>query len=183
MAIKGSIIDIKPASEADRKKIYLWLTHSDLTPSMMGPPDYPDHSIPTWEEFCEDYTLSFFNDSGDGKGRNYIITVNGKEVGTVGYDLLDNKKNRAVLDVWMRAEKYCGYGYGSDALETLCNYVHKTYGITNFIISPSARNKRAIAAYKKAGFKYASTISKEEQEKEFGKSEFNDNIIMKKVIL
>ena len=79
-------------------------------------------------------------------------------------------------------KKYCGYGYGSDALNTLCKYIHKTYGITNFIISPSARNKRAIAAYKKAGFEYVKIINKEEQEKEFGKSEYDDNIMMIKTL-
>ena len=144
----------------------------------MGPPDYPDHPIPSWEEFCYDYTLSFFNASGEGKGRNYIIVFTDEEIGTIGYDLLDKNKNRVVLDIWMRAEKYCGLGYGRDALNTLCDYIHKIYGITNFIISPSARNKRAIAAYKKADFKYISIISKTEQEKEFGKSEYDDNIIM-----
>ena len=54
------------------------------------------------------------------------------------------------------------------------------YGITNFIISPSARNKRAIAAYKKAGFEYVKTLNKEEQEKEFGQAEYDDNVLMKK---
>ena len=65
----------------------------------------------------------------------------------------------------------------------LCKYIHKSYGITNFIISPSTRNRRAIAAYKKAGFEYIRIINKEEQEKEFGKSEFDDNIIMIKTLL
>jgi len=182
MKIHGNKIELQPAHESDRKKIYNWLTQSNLTPSMMGSPEYSDHPIPSWEEFCEDYTLSFFNASGDGKGRNYIIIVNNEEIGTIGYDLLDKNKNRVVLDIWMSAEKYCGHGYGSEALDTLCKYIHKTYGITNFIIIPSARNKRAIASYKKAGFEYVKILSKEEQEKEFGKSEFDDNIIMIKTL-
>ena len=180
MKITGNKIELESAQESDRKKIYTWLTQSDLTSSMMGAPDYPDHPIPSWEEFCEDYTLSFFNSSGDEKGRVYLISFNDEEIGTVGYDLFDKKKNRVVLDIWMRAEKYCGHGYGSDALDTLCKYICKTYSITNFIISPSARNKRAIAAYRKSGFEYCSTMSKEEQQNEFGKSECEDNIIMKK---
>ena len=183
MEISGNKIELKPAQESDRKRIYSWLAQSDLTSSMMGPPDYPDHPIPSWEEFCEDYPLSFFNSSGNGKGRNYIIVLNDEKIGTIGYDLLDKKKDRVVLDIWMSAEKYCGHGYGSDALNTLCNHIHKIYGITNFIISPSARNKRAIASHKKASFEYVSTISKAEQEKEFGKSEFDDNIIMIKKLI
>lgn len=154
------------------------VTQSDLTSSMFGMPNYPDHSIPTWEEFCEDYIPHFFNSSGDGKGRNFIIIAGDKDIGTIGYDLLDKKKDRVVLDIWLRAEIYCGLGYGSDALNILCDCLHKTYGITNCIISSSARNKRAIAAYQKCGFEYVSTMSREEQEKEFGQSEYDDNILM-----
>lgn len=180
MKITGNKIELRAAEVTDREKIYDWLTQSDLTSSIMGPPDYPDHPISTWEEFCKDYTISFFNASGDGKGRNYIIFINDEEIGTIGYDLLDKERDRVVLDIWMRAGKYCGLGYGTDAIKTLCEYIHKTYGINNFIISPSARNKRAIASYKKAGFKYISAISKAEQIDEFGIIEYKDNIIMKK---
>lgn len=178
MKITGNKIELRPAQESDRKKIFTWLAQSDLTSSMMGSPDYPDHPVPSWDEFCSDYALSFFTTLGDGKGRNYMIAVNNEEIGTIGYDLLDNQKDRAVLDIWMRAEKYCAQGYGSDALNTLCNYIHVNYGIANFIISPSARNKRAIAAYKKAGFEYVKTMDKEEQIKEFGRPEYDDNILM-----
>jgi diamine N-acetyltransferase len=183
MKIYENRIELRPAQESDRKKIYIWLTQSDLAPSVMGPPYYPDHPIPSWEEFCKDYPLSIFNPSGDGIGRNYIIVVNGEEIGTIGYDLLDKNKNRVVFDIWMSAEKYCGHGYGSEALDTLCKYIHKTYSITNFIISPSARNKRAIAAYKKAGFEVIKTLTKEEQEKEFGLAEYDDNVLMIKRLI
>ena len=88
-----------------------------------------------------------------------------------------------MLDIWMRSEKYCGHGYGSDALSILCTYIHEKYGITNFIISPSARNKRAVAAYKKAGFQYVKVLSREEQIEEFGIAEYDDNVLMVKTIL
>jgi len=183
MKITGNKIELKPAQESDRENIYTWLAQSDLTSSMMGPPYYPDHPIPSWEDFCRDYAPLFFNDSGNEKCRHYIITANNEDVGTVGYDLLDKNKDRVVLDIWMKSEAYCGHGYGSDALNALCNYIHKEYGITNFIISPSARNKRAIAAYKKAGFEYIRILSKAEQEKEFGLSECDDNVLMIKRLI
>lgn len=183
MNIKGNKIELKPAQESDREKIFNWLTKSDLTSSVMGTPEYPDHPTPSWEQFCEDYTLSFFNASGDGKGRNYIIVVNGEEIGTIGYDLLDKEKDRVVLDIWMRSEEYCGHGYGSDALKALYIHIHEKYGITSFLISPSARNKRAIAAYKKAGFESIKTLDKNEQENEFGLSEYDDNVLMIKRLI
>ncbi|MEW6054795.1 MAG: GNAT family N-acetyltransferase [Nitrospirota bacterium] len=183
MEIVGNKIKLIPARQIDREKIYSWLCQSDLTSSIMGPPKYPDHPIPTLENFCNEYPLSFFNASGDGKGRVFIITANGEEVGTVGYDLLDKEKDRAVLDIWMKAEQYCGHGYGSDALNTLSSYIHNNYGISNLLISPSERNKRAVAAYKKAGFEYVKTMAKKEQEKEFGLSEYNDNLLMIKRLI
>ena len=111
MRITGEIIELRPALKSDRKKIYLWLTNSDLTASIMGHPDFPDHPLPSWEEFCEEYTPDFFKGSGDGIGRNYMIIVNGREVGTIGYDLLDQEKDRVVLDIWMGFSAYvvpCG---------------------------------------------------------------------------
>lgn len=178
MKITGKIITLIPAQESDRERVYNWLCQSDLTSSMMGLPHYPDHPIPSFEEFCRDYTPAFFNDAGNGKGRNFIITVNNEAIGTIGYDLLDKEKNRVVLDIWMKAEMYCGHGYGSDALKAICAYLHEEYGIDHFIISPSARNKRAIAAYTKAGFMLLNILSKMEQEKEFGLSEYEDNVLM-----
>jgi diamine N-acetyltransferase len=182
MKLKGERIELRAARKPDRRKIFNWLTKSDLTIAMMGPPDFPEYPPPSWENFCDDYTLSFFNSSGDGKGRQFIILFQGEEVGTVGYDLLDRKNNRVVLDIWMKAQEYCGYGYGPDALNTLCRYIHGAFGITRFVICPSARNKRAIAAYQKAGFTLKSVMSRTQQEKEFGFSEYDDNVLMIKEI-
>jgi diamine N-acetyltransferase len=182
MEIVGNKIKLIPAQESDREKIYNWLCRSDLTSSVMGPPDYSEHPIPTYEEFCKEYPLSFFNSSGDGLGRVFMI-INKNEVGTIGYDLLDKGNDRVILDIWMKSEQYCGHGYGSDALNTLPTYIYKIYGITKFLISPSARNKRAVAAYKKAGFEYVKTMDKKEQEKEFGLSEYDDNVLMIKRLI
>jgi len=175
MEIIGQKIELVPAKEADRHKIFTWLTQSDLTSSMFVENDHP---IPTWEEFCTDYASDFYNTSGDGKGRNYIILQNNIEIGTIGYDLLDRIKKRVVLDIWMKSEKYCGKGFGSEALEVLCKHLHDTYNITDFVISPSLNNRRAIAAYIKAGFETIKTLTKEEQEKEFGIAEYSINVLM-----
>jgi len=103
--------------------------------------------------------------------------------GTVGYDLFDDKKQRVVLDIWMRAEKYCGKGYGTDALTTICSFLNQRYGIKDFYISPSARNTRAVAAYRKAGFTPVK-MSREEVKKEFGRNlyDYHDNIVMRKTL-
>lgn len=178
MSIAGTKVVLRPAEAVDREKTYRWLTQSDLTSSMMGGSDFSDHPVPSWEEYCGDYTLEFFTSVGDGKGRVYIILANEEEVGTVSYDLLDMAYNRVVLDIWLRSEADCGQGYGSEALAVLCTHIHRQFGITRFIISPSARNKRAVAAYHKAGFVIEKTLNKTEQIEQFGLAEYDDNLLM-----
>jgi len=180
MKITGKTVELVPAREADREKIYLWLCRSDLTPSVMGPPLYPDHPIPGYDTFCAEYPSSFFDASGDETGRVFMITRDGEAIGTIGYDLLDKVQDRVVLDLWMRAERDCGHGHGSDALNALCTHIHETYGITRFILSPSARNRRAIAAYRKAGFEIEKALTRDDQEREFGAVEYDDNVLMVK---
>ena len=183
MVLRGEKIKLRPAILSERRLIYAWLAKSDLTPAFMGKPNYPDSRIPTLKEFYQDYKPSFFHSSGNKTGRNYMIIANNIRVGTVGYDWFDDKKRRVVLDVWMRAEKYCGKGYGTDALTTICRFLHKRYGIRDFYISPSLRNTRAMAAYRKAGFKPI-RMSRHVAKKEFGVDiyDYSDNIVMRKTL-
>jgi len=183
MVINGSKIKLRPAVLSERRMIYVWLVKSDITPAFMGLPNYPDPHIPTLKEFCQDYKESFFMPTGNKSGRNYIIIANNTRVGTIGYDLFDDRKHRVVLDIWMRSERYCGKGYGSDALTTICGFLNKRYGIKDFYISPSSKNKRAIAAYRKAGFKTIK-MSRIAAKKEFGVDiyDYHDNIVMVKTL-
>ena len=58
MIIYGERVVLRPSTEQDKLTIYEWLTKSDIAASMMGPPQFPDHLIPTWEEFCSDYGMT-----------------------------------------------------------------------------------------------------------------------------
>ncbi len=46
------------------------------------------------------------------------------------------------------------------------------------MICPSTRNKRAVAAYQKAGFRAIKILNKEEQIREFRRAEYDDNMLM-----
>ena len=153
MTRKKTCVHLRKAEEADRWSVYQWLANSDLTPSMMGPPHYPDHPVPTWEAFCEDYRPHYFDDSDLARGRCFIITVEGIDLGVVCYNAIDSVNKRTDVDIWLRCEKDCGQGYGPQALVKLCDHLQACFGIGSISVSPSQRNSRAIAAYQKAGFK------------------------------
>ncbi len=100
------------------------------------------------------------------------------DVGVVCYNAL-RSDNVTDVDIWLRSEADCGRGFGSDALLTLTDYINKEFAVTHVAVSPSARNHRAIAAYKKAGFhpvpteKYHEFVKPEEME-------YEDNVVLVK---
>ena len=177
--IKGTVVTLRPATVQDRRMIYEWLAHSDVTTSMLGPPTYPEHQIPTWEEFCDDYVLHYFNDCSPELGRCFVIMVKGEVVGQVNCNNIDKCNKRTELDIWMCSEANCGKGFGADALETLCKYLFRKFGILECLIEPSARNPRAIRAYEKAGFNRI-VLPVEELEARYGPKDSVDTVYMVK---
>ncbi len=174
-------ISLRPAVASDRRQVYEWLATSDVTPSMMGPPDYVDLSIPTWEDFCADYRPHYFDDSAPDSGRCFIVVSDGQDIGVVCYNAIDEQRRLTELDIWLRSEAHCGKGYGSGALRHLCAYLHEAYSVEEFIVRPSKRNRRAIAAYRQAGFELL-PLTHAEQRMKFGEGDCEDSEVLLKRI-
>ncbi len=174
-------MSIRPALASDRRNVYGWLAESDVTESMMGPPTYPDLPIPTWDEFCADYLPHYFDDSEPYTGRCFIIVAGGQDVGVVCYNNIDDQRRLTELDIWLRSEADCGKGYGSNTLRVLCQHLHEAYGVADFIIRPSKRNRRAIAAYERAGFELL-PLERDDQRMQFGEGDCEDSVVLMKRI-
>jgi len=155
--IKGDKIHLIPATLDDRQRIYKWCFHSETTKCHSGPPDYPEISIPTFEEFCDSdeggYTEYYFTGEKPDDGRGFLIMNKDKAVGFISYCSFHLGAGIAELDIWIKDEANCGNGFGVDALISLGNYLNEEMGVYELIIAPSVRNPRAIRAYEKAGFK------------------------------
>lgn len=151
--IVGKKVKLIPATMEHREMIYEWLAHSDLTSKMFGPPHFPDNLVPTWDEFIHDYTENFFKDELPLLGRCFIIKVEENPIGQINYNDIDIKEKQVELDIWLSETAQTHKGFGTDAIVTLCNYLHHRFGCERFIMAPSARNLQAIRAYEKAGFK------------------------------
>ena len=178
-AIKGNKVSLRPATQEDRRMIYEWMANSDITSSMMGMPKFPDVLVPTWEEFSSDYEPYYFDGSKPNLGRCFIILTDGKPIGMVNYNEIDESRKRTELDIWMSSERNCGKEYGTDALETLTCFLYQEYGIVEFIMRPSARNSRAVHSYEKIGF-HRIDISPEQEGAEFGPGNYYDSFVLVK---
>jgi len=179
--ISGTEVTLRPARESDRRDVFQWFAESDATPSMLGPPLFPEGSAPTWDEFNADYSPNFFDGSTPDVESSYIIEVAGEPLGQINYEIRQNPTRLAELDIWLRSLADTGHGYGSDALITLTAHLFRTLGVDTFLIRPSARNPRAIRAYHKAGF-VAVPMSAQEQVEQYGAGDYEDTVVMIKHI-
>lgn len=174
-------INLRLAGEVDRHKIYEWLVHSEVTCSMMGPPDFQDHPIPSWDEFNRDFQPYYFDDSRPEDGRCFIIVAGGEDVGVVCYSRVSPERQMVEIDIWLRSEAYCGKGIGSSALVELCDYLRTHHGVVEFLIRPSKRNQRAVTAFRRAGFEQMD-ITTERQNELYGAPDYEDAVTMIKVM-
>ncbi|MCY4462422.1 MAG: GNAT family protein [Albidovulum sp.] len=138
---------VRAATFADRRCIFEWMAMSDATAEMMGPPKYPDFPVPSYEEFLADYDDEAFSASGDF--RIFVIQSDGVGIGAISYW---RNGNAAEIDLWIGGKEHWGHGHGPKAMEEIAGILSEIGGIDALIIRPSARNVRAIAAYRKAGF-------------------------------
>ena len=179
--LQGNVVHLRPAVPDDKRMIYDALARSDLTDRLLGHPDEDSTPILTWQAFCDDYVSHYFDDSNPLGGRCFVIEVDGRAVGQVNYNQIDVDKKRVELDIWMLSEALCGHGYGPDALLAVCHHLSSEFGISEFVIQPSASNARAVRAYEKAGFRRV-PLSSEEGESVYGPRDSVDGIYMTKRI-
>ena len=182
-AIRGHHIMLRPAACEDERVILDWLFRSDLTPTMIGPPLYPERPIPPPGEAGHGYETHYFDGSAPGLGRCFLILADGEPVGQVNHNDIHERggRRRTELDIWMRCEACCGKGYGTDALDAFCRYLHERFGVAEFMVQPSARNPRAIRAYEKAGFRRLD-LPIDEARSLWGSSDYADSVYMVRTI-
>lgn len=154
-SIQGKRVVLQPTTPDDERHILDWLLRSDVTPSMLGPPLFPERPVPLSGESSERFAPHYLDGTAPLLGRCFLILVDCEPVGQVTYnDIMELDGRKSVeLDIWMRSEACCGKGYGTEALDALCRYLHDRLGVEQFMVQPSARNPRAIHAYEKLGFK------------------------------
>lgn len=120
---------------------------------MLGPPDYPDNDVPSWEEFIADYNDNYFTGANPKSGRSFIILLDEQLIGHISHGMIFFDGSTE-LDIWMASLKFTGKGYGTQALNVLCAYLQFTFECHEFFIAPSLKNLRAIKSCRKAGFQF-----------------------------
>lgn len=149
----GSRLTLRRARLPDRQRIHEWITQSDLTSNTLGAPLYPEHPVPTLDDFSTHYVNSFFEGTRPYSGRMFVIVAGGDEIGCIFHGPVDLLNDVVELDIWLAERRWTSRGLGSEALVLLADWMQTNYGVNRFLVRPSRRNVRALRAMRRAGFR------------------------------
>jgi aminoglycoside 6'-N-acetyltransferase len=89
----------------------------------------------------------------EGAGVGLVIELDGGMIGYIQwYEETDPDYRHATIDITLHPD-FCNRGLGTDALRMLCRHLFDDLGHHRITIDPSAGNARAIASYRKVGFR------------------------------
>ena len=142
-------LELRPACLEERPEVYRMMANSDATAEMMGPPNYCDHPVPDYGEFCDDYDEEAF--ATVGNFRIFMMALDGRDIGVIQYWL---QGTVAEIDLWIACRRDWNRGHGPAAIGLIARWLRERTAAALMIIRPSARNRRAITAYCKAGFRH-----------------------------
>lgn len=92
-------------------------------------------------------------DLADEEAEHFVIAVDGAIAGMIQYAEEEDPQYRSAgMDIFL-APEYQGRGLGTDAIRTLARYLLVDRGHHRLTIDPAADNARAIASYRKLGFR------------------------------
>ena len=101
------------------------------------------------------------DDGDDGVG--FVIELDGRLIGFVQYFEEDDPNYRhASIDIVLHPD-WCNRGLGTDAVRTLCRHLFDDLGHHRVTIDPAVANARAIASYRKVGFRDVGVMRRYEQ--------------------
>lgn len=140
----GDRIYLSPRSTEDAEKFTEWLNDFETT-------DYTGRSSGLLTLAGEkEYLEKNINPEA-----NFVIVTldDDKMIGTVSLERINHINRRATLGVFIGDKDYRNNGYGTEAIRLILEYGFKYLNLNNINLSLMEFNERALACYKKCGFK------------------------------
>ena len=143
--LEGEKIYLAPMMVEDAPIFCKWLNDASVTDGLNKTKD-----VITLENEIEYITEI-------NKNRKYNFCIVKKEndevIGTCALDKIDWPSRTTMLGIMIGEEENRGKGYGEDALRTLLDYGFNELNLHSVQLGVFSFNERAIACYKKVGFK------------------------------
>ncbi|MBQ2872913.1 MAG: GNAT family N-acetyltransferase [Bacilli bacterium] len=142
--IVGKRIYLSPMNSEDYLKYAEWM-NSDVVAKNIG--NYCSIvSIESEKAWLEKATAEKYNFA-------IVDMENDMLIGNISLMKIHEVNRTAELGIFIGDENYHSKGYGSEAIMLILDYAFNHVNLNNIMLKVFARNKRAIKAYEKCGFK------------------------------
>ncbi|MEW5869433.1 MAG: GNAT family protein [Chloroflexota bacterium] len=144
--LAGQKCYLSPCQATDAEKWVEWFNN-------------PEISLPLGDEVYLPYSLEKAREDLAGiiRDQSYIFTIvaleNDFPIGRGLLFAIDPIDRRAMLGMAIGEKSYWGQGYGTEATRLLVDYGFNLLNLNSIMLGVFAFNARAIACYKKVGFK------------------------------
>ena len=171
-------VSLRPSRVEDQRTAWEWGNSSDIARWLNLPKD-PEGvwQATSYEDFCDDYRMFYFDGSTPMDGRAFVIEKHGEDIGIIAYNTIDEEARRVEIDIWLRGEMFCGRGYGRAAIDQLTMRLAKEFGVNEVWAQPSQRNSRSVRAFQSAGFERQGDAS-EAIFAEYGTPDYPDSVLL-----
>lgn len=140
----GKKLYLSPRSLEDAEQYTEWMNDFETT-------DYTgrSHQIMTIEA-----EKKYLEEKIDEESTFAVIDIkNDKLIGTVGLHKVNHFKRTATLGIFIGDKNYRNNGYGTEAIRLILDYGFNYLNLNNIKLDLMEFNERALACYKKCGFK------------------------------
>lgn len=161
----GDRIYLSPRNSEDAEKFVEWLNDFQVT-------DYTGKSA---KIITLDAEKNYLETSKEDRANFVIVTLEKDEmIGSISIEKIDHIHQIGTLGIFIGEEKYRNNGYGTEAIRLILDYGFNYLNLNNIDLRLLECNERAMACYKKCGFKECGRRSKER----FVNGKFYDVIYM-----
>lgn len=112
--------------------------------------------------------------SNDAATFSVVVKRGGKTIGNTSLMKIDKVNGNAELGIMIGDKKYWGRGYGTEATKLMLDFGFNILRLHQIYLKVVAFNKRALKAYRKAGFKLVGRL----RESRFFSGEYHDEYLM-----
>lgn len=138
---------LSPISLEDVDLYYEWLNDLEVTQYL--------------DAFYSNFTLESEGEILKEVSKNHVYGIIDKKsdtlIGNCGLSDIDHHNLTSSIGIFIGRKEYQGKGYGTDAMKLLVDYGFLYLNLQNIMLNVYEDNPRALACYKKVGFKVIGT--------------------------
>ena len=135
--LQGAQVVLRPFTANDLATVLAFLAHPEL--------------VEAWPGDNGARLRAMLEPGADGMAM--VVELEGRPIGVIQwYEETDPDYFHASIDIALHAD-FCNRGLGTDALRTLARHLFEERGHHRITLDPHVNNARAIASYRKLGFK------------------------------